>query len=257
MNLPKSTRKTFVSLAIAGAALAISTAAAADAIVVRSTGPSAASYPVGRRIAPTERVVLRNGDRVVLVGEGATRTLSGPGNFPVRSSNQASQNRSATLGRYLSTTGGTISRTGAVRGAGADAASAAPNLWVVNIEQGGNFCVADMANVTLWRADMAQDTLLTVQDLARPGTTSPLAFVAGQNFRRWPSDMMPIAEGNRYRISGPGMSAPVEIRFTALDNSAATAPAEPEAIAAALAEKGCTSQLAQLGSRLEETAGGR
>jgi hypothetical protein len=251
MTLPKP----LFRLAIAGAALGLSTAAAADAIVVRSTGPSATAYPVGRRIAPTERIVLRNGDRVVLVGEGATRTLSGPGNFPVRAANQANQNRSATLGRYLSTTGGTISRTGAVRGSGDSGPSAAPNLWVLNIEQGGNFCVADMANVTLWRADMAQDTLLTVQDVANPGTTSPLAFVAGQNFRRWPSDTMPIAEGRSYRISGPGMATPVEIRFTALPTPAG--PADPEAIATALAEKGCISQLAQLGGRLEEIAGGR
>jgi hypothetical protein len=248
MSLPK----TLLSLAIAGSALALSTAALADAIVVRSTGPSAATYPVGRRIAPAERVVLRAGDRVVLVGEGATRTLSGPGDFPVRAAQQARQNRSATLDRWISTTGGGISRTGAVRGAG-DGPAAAPNLWVVNIEQGGNFCVTDMANVTLWRADMSQDALLTVQDVASPANTSPLAFVTGQNFRAWPTATMPISEGKTYRISGSGMAAPIEVRFTAL----ASAPTGAEATAAALAEKGCTGQLAQLGSRLEEIAGGR
>ena len=246
MSLPK----TLVSLAVAGAAIGLSSAALAEAIVVRSTGPSAATYPVGRRLPATERVVLRAGDRVVLVGEGPTRTISGPGNFPVRGTAQARQNRSSTLNRYLSTTGGTISRTGAVRGA-SDGPASAPNLWVVNVEQGGNFCVADMANVTLWRADMTQDALLTVVDTANPSASSPLAFVAGQNFRRWPSEAMPIAEGKTYRISGAGMAMPIDVRFVALG---ATPPAEPEAIAATLAERGCTGQLAQLGERLADGA---
>lgn len=102
--------------AAALAALGLSTAAAADALVVRSTGPSAASYPVGRRLPDTERVVLRTGDRVVIVAQGGTRTLSGPGNFPVRATVQTTQGRSTTLNRYLSASGGSISRTGAVRG---------------------------------------------------------------------------------------------------------------------------------------------
>lgn len=242
-------RKHLVTLAVAAAAIGLSSAALAEAIVVRSTGPSAATYPVGRRLPATERVVLRAGDRVVLVGEGPTRTISGPGNFPVRGTAGASQNRSTTLNRYLSTTGGTISRTGAVRGA-SDGPAAAPNLWVVNVAQGGTFCVADMANVTLWRPDMTQDALLTVVDTADPAATSPLAFVAGQNFRRWPGDALPIAEGRTYRISGTGMTAPVELSFVAIG----APPAEPEAIAATLADKGCAGQLAQLGERLADGA---
>ena len=243
-------KKHLVSLAVAAAAIGLSSAALAEAIVVRSTGPSAATYPVGRRLPATERVVLRAGDRVVLVGEGPTRTISGPGNFPVRGTAGASQNRSTTLNRYLSTTGGTISRTGAVRGAGDAAVASAPNLWVVNVAQGGTFCVADMANVTLWRPDMTQDALLTVVDTADPAAPSPLAFVAGQNFRRWPGDALPIAEGRTYRITGTGMAEPVEMSFVAIG----APPAEPEAIAATLADKGCAGQLAQLGERLADGA---
>jgi hypothetical protein len=178
--------------AITVAALAVPNVAHADALVVRSTGPSAASYPVGRRLPATDRVVLRAGDRVVLVGEGATRTLSGPGNFPVRASAATPQRRTNTLGRYLSTSGSTISRTGAVRGSGADAPASAPNLWVVDVMRGGTFCVPDIANVTLWRGDMSEDTLLTVQGATAAARTS-IAFVAGQNFRRWPSETMPLA----------------------------------------------------------------
>ena len=239
-------------IGVAAAALcaaAMPTAALADALVVRSSGPSAATYSVGRRLAPADRIILRAGDRVVLVGEGATRTLSGPGNFPVRAANQANVDRGAILGRYLSASGGSISRTGAVRGSGpADANTSAPNLWVVDIKRGGTFCVLDPANITLWRADMSVDTLLTVQSMNHPESSSALAFVVGQNFRLWPHDTMPVGEGQAYRITGPGLTEPTMISFVSLNNPAADAAA----VANALAEKGCMEQLAQLGERLAE-----
>lgn len=243
--------KPALRIAIACAALGLSTAAAADALVVRSTGTSAATYPVGRRLADTDRVVLRAGDRVVLVGEGGTRTLAGPGNFPVRATTQATQGRSTTLNRYLSASGGTISRTGAVRGSAADAQP--PNLWVVNIAQGGTFCTTDMANVTLWRADMSADTLLMVENTANPEVKTSLAFVAGQNFRRWPVEEMPITAGRSYRITGPGMGEASVISFVAMP-ALGTEPAA-ETVASALAERSCMGQLAQLGARLEESSG--
>ena len=231
------------------AALAIPCAALADAIIVRSTGPSATTYPVGLRLPVTQRIVLRAGDRIVLVGEGPSRTLSGPGNFPVRSANIANVGSTNTLGRYLSATGGTISRTGAVRSGGVgEAPASAPNLWVVDIAHGGTRCVFDTSNVTLWRADMSEDTLLMVEDVADSSHRSSLAFVAGQNFRRWPSDAMPIRAGASYRITAPGMAESNVISFVGIG----AAPADAEGAANTLAEHGCTTQLAQLGDQLAQ-----
>lgn len=229
------------------AAVVTSSAALADALVVRSTGPSAASYPVGRRLPATERVVLRAGDRIVLVGEGATRTLAGPGNFPVRAATSASLDRSATLGRYLSANGSSISRTGAVRGGGPVDRPTPGNIWDVDFEMGGTVCVIDPANITLWRPYAAADTLLTVQS-GEGGATSgnSLAFVTGQNFRVWPQDTMPVRDGQSYRISGPGMASTVTITFAVVGNIATDATS----VATALADKGCTRQLAQLGDQL-------
>lgn len=233
-------------IVVAGlAALAMSSAAMAEAIVVRSTGPSASTYPVGRRLPATERVVLRAGDRVVLIGEGPSRTLSGPGNFPVRSSDQANQTNTSTLGRYISATGSTIRRTGAVRGTTSSASP--PNLWVVNIARAGTMCVIDPTNVTLWRAEMDEDTALTVENVAQPDQRSTLAFVQGQNFRRWPTDVLPIAAGASYRISGPGMSPNASLNFVTLT---APIPDNAEAVANLLAANGCMAQLEQLGDYL-------
>ena len=73
-----------VSLGLAAGMSSLPAPALADALVVRSTGSAAQTYPVGRRLPATARVELRAGDTVVLVGEGPTRTLRGPGSHPVR-----------------------------------------------------------------------------------------------------------------------------------------------------------------------------
>jgi hypothetical protein len=255
----RSTLAQAVLLASTAAALALPSAALADALVVRSTGPSAVTYPIGRRLPPTERIVLRAGDRVVLVGEGATRTLAGPGNFPVRATTRTTQSRRSTLNNYLSASGGSISRTGAVRG-GTSAEVSAPNLWLVDVRRGGNFCVADAANLTLWRPDMSEDTLLTVQVEGQAGgqarVRASVSFVAGQNFRGWPSATVPVTTGQAYRISGPGLDQPTQITLIPLTLPPATGTAaDAESVANALADHGCTAQLAQLGDQLAQSSG--
>ena len=64
----------FGSLAVAGGALA-------QAIVVRSTGPSAAQYPQGKKLAANASVSLKPGDKVTVIDKAGSRVLSGPGNF--------------------------------------------------------------------------------------------------------------------------------------------------------------------------------
>jgi len=56
-------------------------AAMAQTIVTRSTGPSAASYPTGKKLTRDTVVVLKADDRIDLLGAGGTRTLNGPGSF--------------------------------------------------------------------------------------------------------------------------------------------------------------------------------
>lgn len=240
--------KRALTIATAAVALSASSAALADAIVVRSSGPSAATYPVGHRLPTTGRIVLRAGDRVVLVGEGGSRTLAGPGNFPVRAAPQQGQGRGATLNRFLSASGGSISRTGAVRGT--EGPATPPSLWVIDIARGGTFCAVDLADVTLWRADPAGDTLFMVDDVNHPGTQASVAFVAGQNFRRWPSESLPVSEGAAYSISGPGLTEPTRISVVSIGSP----PTDVATIATALADKGCTAQLALLGDELANSA---
>lgn len=243
-----SLSKRALSLFAASAALAMSSAAMADAIVVRTSGPSAATYPVGHRLPSTARVVLRAGDRVVLVGDGGTRTLSGPGNFPVRATTRPGQGRSSTLGRYLSSTDGSISRTGAVRGA--DGPLTPPNIWLVDVARGGTWCTSNAANLQLWRADTAAAGDYVIENVADPAQRATIGFIVDQAFRSWPTETMPIAAGATYRISGPGLATP-----TLISVSTVAVPSEDAGVVAtSLAEQGCTTQLSLLGAQIDGPA---
>src|SRR3546814_9770043 len=60
-------RRIGLTAAAVVAALTMVTAAAAQSMVVRSTGPSAAKYPTGARLKSTDKLTLVAGDRIVLM----------------------------------------------------------------------------------------------------------------------------------------------------------------------------------------------
>src|SRR5205085_12101087 len=66
---------------IAAALLGAAAPAAANVLVVRSTGPSAASYRAGQSLADNQRITLRAGDQLTILANGGTRTFRGPGTF--------------------------------------------------------------------------------------------------------------------------------------------------------------------------------
>ena len=76
-----------------GAAFVIalsSTAALANVVVVKSLGPSAKAYPVGKTIPANAKITLQGGDVVTVLGPSAAKTLRGPGNFDTGSVSLAS-----------------------------------------------------------------------------------------------------------------------------------------------------------------------
>src|SRR4028119_1205619 len=74
---------TKIAVTLAAAAALLAVPAAANVLVVRSSGPSAKSYPPGHNFPDNAQVTLRPGDVLIVLGGQATRTLRGPGTFPV------------------------------------------------------------------------------------------------------------------------------------------------------------------------------
>jgi hypothetical protein len=225
-----------ISGRIVASSLAICTASAALAgtIVIRSSGPSAKTYPTGKSIPDGQKLALKAGDTLVLLDAKGTRTLNGAGNFSTGATARGAAAPSA-FAALIGNAGGRQVRTGAVRGTGS-AQPRVASLWYVDTSKSGTVCLKDMTRATLWRASMTSPVMMT---LSYGSKSVPLAFAAGQAVRAWPVADLPLAFGEEYRISGPGLAAPTVIRIAAF-TSASTAPDD---VASTLIGKGCTVQL--------------
>ncbi len=244
-------RRLGLTAAAAVMAVAVVGTAAAQSMVVRSTGPSASKYPTGAKLKSTDKVTLVAGDKVVLMQAGKTRTLSGPGTFGASGTVQASQSMSGTVTRMLAKGPTTRSRGGFSRGPGEEipANVRAPNLWLLDYREAGTFCVVDPATLMLWRPSMEGDTAL---EIAGGGKKATVALVDGANFRKWPTDTLPVQYGVDYKLSGGGLAKPVTVRFTPLEN----APDTVEGSIDMLVTKGCTPQLNRLVDTISDGAAG-
>ena len=213
-------------LALAALLATAATAAGADVLVVRSTGPSAASYPAGRSLPDNARITLRNGDTVVVLDARGTRTYRGPGNFAAAS---------AQSGVRTAETNGRRARIGAVRSAGFVATSPT-TIWHVDVSQGGNMCVANANSVMLWRPEASQTATLAISG---PGGVRTVQWPAGRTTVSWPADL-PIANGGAYQLRQAGTAVPTTITFRVLD----AAPAgDLQSVANALIRNDCQEQL--------------
>jgi hypothetical protein len=212
---------------LAAAFLLTATAAAADILVVRAVGPSAKSFPAGKRLPESARLTLKAGDQLVVLDGRGTRTIRGPGTFAAGASApvQTASATPVTRGR---------ARIGAVRTAGAGELRP-PTIWHVDVDQSSNVCVADRSKVVLWRADPGDSATLTIAP--RSGPARSLLWPTGSSTLAWPADL-PVAEGAEYRLSRPGAVA-TTIRFRAMP----ARPAGLEDMAQSLIRHDCQAQL--------------
>lgn len=214
--------------AAAALLLATASAAIADVLVVRASGPSAKSFPAGRRLPDNAKISLQANDQLVILKGTATRTLRGPGTFTPSGPIAASAPTQVAANPHRR------ARIGAVRGGGLSAPKS-PSLWHVDVTRSSNFCFADPAKISLWRADATKPVTLSV---AGSGATRKLDWAAGQPTIGWPSDL-PVREGADYSLSWDGAPKPTALKFRLLQDK----PANPQIIATSLIERGCEQQL--------------
>ncbi len=246
-------RRMGLTAAAAIMTIALAGTAAAQSMVVRSTGPSAAKYPTGTKLKSADKLTLVAGDKVVLMQAGKTRTLSGPGTYGATGTVQASQSMGTTVTRMLAKGPTMRSRGGFSRGPNdpVPVEARAPNLWLLDYREGGTFCVLDPAMLMLWRPNMEGDTALEIENAGKKTT---VAIVDGANFRKWPTDTLPVQYGVDYRLSGAGLARPVTVRFTQMGE----VPDTVEGSIDMLVAKGCSPQLNRLVDAMSESesAGG-
>jgi hypothetical protein len=209
-------------LLAASAALLASTASAAAVLVVRSSGPSAAAYPPGKALLDTHVLKLKDSDTVVLLDSRGTRTLSGPGSFSVSASAAP-----AATARTAGTSARRV-RLGAVRGAGTR------SVWQADLTRSGNVCIANPNELTLYRADAAAATDITLTD--SDGKTAKVHFDANQWEALWPADLT-VKSGKRVNVAG--LEQPVTLTLRQLS----PIPSGLEGMAQSLIRADCQAQL--------------
>ena len=212
----------------AAALLATASAAIADILVVRSTGPSAKSFPPGKRLAEGSRVVLKANDSLDLLDGRGTRTLRGPGTFVAgAASGRTASNVPVTQRR---------ARIGAVRSVGGGELRP-PSIWHVDVSQSSTVCVAEPNKVTLWRSDASGPATLNVMRTSG-GAATKVNWEAGSSTVAWPAGLA-IADNSEFRLSTAGAPAPTTIKFRILPQR----PVGLEDMASFLMTNQCAAQL--------------
>jgi hypothetical protein len=224
------------------ASLALATGAAQAGVVVKSSGPSAEQYPVGKKLDDTATVTLKAGDSVTVLTANGTKVISGPGQFMVGVRGESKRSTFAVLTRQAS---GARVRTGAVRSGSSSAAPLNPSLWNVDVTQPGKVCIADRSRVTFWRPSTAGERVYVLGS-GQSDYLVQLKFADGAAQASLTSAQLPLDANRSYRLSSEAGGAPRPLEFVVLDSVPDTA----DGMGALLAEKGCAAQLAMLSDRL-------
>ena len=211
-------------------------------VVVKASGPSAAQYPVGKKLDDAATINLRAGDSVTVLTANGTKVISGPGQFTVGVRGESKRSTFAVLTRQASNA---RVRTGAVRSGASSAPPTNPSLWNMDVTQPGKFCIADASRVTFWRPATAGERVYVLGS-GESDYLVQLKFADGSAQSSLTAAQLPLASNRSYRISSEAGAAPQPVEFVVLDSVPDTA----DGLGAMLAEKGCTAQLAMLSDRL-------
>jgi hypothetical protein len=219
---------------LAGCALAMTmgaVAAEAAVLVVRSSGPSSKAYPAGRAVPEAQVITLKANDVVILLDSRGTRTLRGPGKFSATAS--AANTGTSSLAALTGQNTARRSRVGAVRRP-PTGATAGRNVWQADVARSGNVCVANPADLGLYRANAGTAERVTITDSA--GKSAAVQFSEGQKIAAWPSALT-VATGARYSVKGAGESSNLTVRWIA------PVPGGLEGLAQSFIRNDCQAQL--------------
>lgn len=277
-------KRRMTQAALATAALAMPVGAMAG-VVVKSSGPSAATYKVGTKVADGSEITLKAGDTVTVLTSEGTQVLKGAGSFTIGERPKEPRMRFANFTRKNASR---RVRTGAVRSADSGGAPPRPNMWFVDLTQDGTTCLYDFETVRLWRPDASIPATYTIVEPEQADAVE-VHFEAREADRVLNSERLVLAEGRTYAIRGPISEMMEESGTEAADEGEAagagaaeatgqagatgeTGPVEaeappvrmnfaligdydtPEQLAEMLIARGCTTQLALMADKLEADA---
>jgi hypothetical protein len=159
---------------------------------------------------------------VTLLGANASRTLRGPGVFVASAADRSS----------LAMAAGRRSRFGALR---TGEVAKNPGLWDLDVTHSGKVCIAEPANLKLFRPVADAAATLSIRGA---GKTQSIDFAAGQTAAPWPA-ALPVANGSEYEFELDGADDPAKLSFVTVTSP----PSDLVGAAELLIAKGCDNQL--------------
>ncbi|MEM1132612.1 MAG: hypothetical protein AAGH53_06735 [Pseudomonadota bacterium] len=184
---------------LAAMALVVPAAASAEVMVIDSIGPSAAQYPRGTKLADDAMITLQQGDGLILLDAGGTRSLKGPVTMRLDAPSSAARARTQLVVNSLRNT--VRARAGVVRtpAPAADGGFLYDNegpttLWFVDIDKGGGFCVVDKAMPLLFRKQVGSAKRLRI-DPANGGEGHLMYLPLDSNEVPWPKGITDTSKG--------------------------------------------------------------
>jgi len=224
-----------IAAAVSGAAFVLVPAAAqATGVVVATSGPSAAKYPVGRKVADDERIVLAPGDTLTVLDSRGTRIFKGAGTYSLNQ--QAGVSKTGAFALLTRERAAQRMRTGAVRG-DLGGPVTRPNLWYVDVGSSGATCVPKSDEIRLWRSTSQGDATYSIKPVGGNRTAQAM-FHDGEMLAPWDAKALPVSDGSSFVISQPG-AAERTVTFKLLDS----VPDQPDALAEDLISHGCMAQI--------------
>lgn len=234
-----SPAKRMIAAGLAVAACALAPVMASAGVVVSASGPSAGSFPVGKKIGDSEKIVLRAGDTLTVLDGKGTRVLRGAGTYSL-----SQQPGAAKADTFTTLTERRSARRTALAAGREEPILSPSNLWYVDLTQPGKTCLADTERVRLWRGAVEGEANYVIKTAG--GASQTIAFSDGSVLASWDQQALPLTAGTEYSISGADGATAGTLSFVILANAAT----EPEALAQQLIENSCTRQLVLLSSAM-------
>ena len=224
-----NSRLPLLAIMATGACVALSGTAFSKALVVRSAGPSAKTYPPGKALPDSAKISLQPGDSLTILGPGSKRTLRGPGTFATAS------------GDATAMTASKRARFGAMR---TGDLALNPSPWNLDVTQSGTMCVGT-TGLQMWRPNSEEAVKLSISKGSGSATT--VDWPAGKSTLAWPGAIK-IEDGSEYQLVLAGGTTSERVRLAVL-------PAIPDGVtdaAQALIARGCQNQLDVLVEGIED-----
>ena len=246
--MARFTHRAALAAAAVAAAVALAGTAAAQAIVVRATGPSATKFPRGMKLAAGASISLQAGDVVTVLDRVGTRIYKGKATVAIDSQVLRDRGLVPMLSRSLSNPR-TI-RAGAVRGGvpAGPAPMVPKSVWLADIDKGGKVCVPQGSGLYLWRGENAAQRLSWLSE-AEGGAMVRLQFPPQTSGISWPSGSLPLVAGRSYRINGDNAGDPA-VEFEVVNLAPDAIPDSAAELGGLLLANGCAVQFDLLADSL-------